>query len=108
MNRVLIPISILDKRTGIMETVDGSLITWCCRLGREGRPIKHQPHEGAMSGDNQAVRSVHPSPSRDAWGLRDVGRGTPERGDFGFQTLREIMSDLRQEAMIVELRIPRL
>jgi hypothetical protein len=68
-----------------VEAVDGSLITWCCRLGREGRPRKHQPYEGAMGGENQAVRSVHPSPSRDAWGLRDVGRGTPERGRLAYR-----------------------
>jgi hypothetical protein len=70
MNRVGVDSSgrILDKRTETIDNDLGSLTTWCCRLGREGRPLKHQPHERAMSGDNQAVRSVHPGPSRDARG----------------------------------------
>ncbi len=46
---------------------------------------------------------------REALGARSsVGRGTPKRPLFERVTLREIMLDLRQEAVIGELRIPRL
>jgi hypothetical protein len=93
MNRVikLIPISMVDRRAEPRNSGPGSLITWCCRLGREGRPLKHQPNERAIE-RREPSRSLGTAPARrrDAWASVTY-RGA--RGNVGRLAYRNAQGD---------------
>src|SRR5438128_2355965 len=51
----------------------------CTRLVGKGPTVKHQPNQRRLPLREPSWATGHPGSSRDAQGLRRVGRGTPER-----------------------------